>query len=511
MWPTLISLWRDRSDLAQRKSAPRRRPAYKLTLEWLEDRLAPATLTVNTTADNTTDISVLTLRDAITLVNNAGNPVSLGQSSMPAGWAAQINTTNPFGSNDAINFNIAPSGMQTITVTSALPPISHPAVIDGTSELGWSRNTLPVMGSGTGDNAVWTITLDGSSIGSIADGLEITAGNSTVQGLVIQNCSTDIHLTTHGNDVIAGNSLMAGGYAVFIDNVAGNTVGGTTPGTRNVIGGCGAEVYMGPGAMNNRVQGDYIGTDGTQMLPGSGIGVEILSDTSNNVVGGTGIATQTGNVIEGSEGINFGYGGNVTGTIIEGNYIGPNAAGTAIPPGVSSVQGRSAGGPGNGITEWGGTSNSIITGKVISGWSNSQVYIGAAETNNVVEGNYIGTDATGASALRPNTVDPGFPAVGVWASIVIGTALIGGGLGAGNIIAFNTGAGVFVDGGGADIEGNSIYANGGLGIDLGGDGVTTNDSRGHVGPNNWQNFPVLTSAVSSATDTQIQGPSTRGP
>src|SRR5205823_1033051 len=71
----------------------------------LESRLAPATLTVNTLADNTTDTTVLTLRDAITLVNNAGNPSSLGQGSMPSGWASQINTTNAFGTQDTILFD----------------------------------------------------------------------------------------------------------------------------------------------------------------------------------------------------------------------------------------------------------------------------------------------------------------------------------------------------------------------------------------------------------------------
>jgi hypothetical protein len=66
----------------------RARPAlrtHRPRLEYLEDRLAPATLTVNTLADNTTDTSVLTLRDAVLLVNNGGDPTALGQSSMPGG------------------------------------------------------------------------------------------------------------------------------------------------------------------------------------------------------------------------------------------------------------------------------------------------------------------------------------------------------------------------------------------------------------------------------------------
>ena len=72
--------------------------------------------------------------------------------------------------------------------------------------------------------------------------------------------------------------------------------------------------------------------------------------------------------------------------------------------------------------------------------------------------------------------------------------------GAGNTIAFSTGIGVDVDataGTGNEIRFNSIFSNTGLGIDLGGDGVTLNNSAGHTGPNNYQNFPVIT-AVTSA-------------
>ena len=55
----------DRKSRTIRHDRARRRPA----VEALEERMAPAVLTVNTLADNTTDTSVLTLRDAITLVN----------------------------------------------------------------------------------------------------------------------------------------------------------------------------------------------------------------------------------------------------------------------------------------------------------------------------------------------------------------------------------------------------------------------------------------------------------
>ena len=83
--------------------------------------------------------------------------------------------------------------------------------------------------------------------------------------------------------------------------------------------------------------------------------------------------------------------------------------------------------------------------------------------------------------------------------------------GAGNLIADNAGDGVIV-GINADypavdnaILGNSIYGNSGLGIDLGVNGVTLNDSSGHTGPNLYQDFPVLSSATDSSGATAIAG------
>src|SRR5262249_51259379 len=66
----------------------------------------------------------------------------------------------------------------------------------------------------------------------------------------------------------------------------------------------------------------------------------------------------------------------------------------------------------------------------------------------------------------------------------------------GNFIGYNRGNGVEVLGAtstGNRIRANGIFANRGLGIDLGGDGVTLNDPRDpDTGPNQLQNYPVLT-------------------
>src|SRR5689334_24442177 len=76
-------------------------------LEWLEDRLAPAILTVNSTADNTTDTSHLTLREAILASEGTYTPTGAQLS--------QINGT--LGShNDTIQFDPSIDG-KTITLT----------------------------------------------------------------------------------------------------------------------------------------------------------------------------------------------------------------------------------------------------------------------------------------------------------------------------------------------------------------------------------------------------------
>jgi hypothetical protein len=73
----------------------------------------------------------------------------------------------------------------------------------------------------------------------------------------------------------------------------------------------------------------------------------------------------------------------------------------------------------------------------------------------------------------------------------------------GNLIAFNQLAGVAATDNtsvGNTISQNAIFANKTLGIDLGGDGVTANTPGGpHTGPNDFQNYPVLTPYTTPGT------------
>ncbi len=70
----------------------------------------------------------------------------------------------------------------------------------------------------------------------------------------------------------------------------------------------------------------------------------------------------------------------------------------------------------------------------------------------------------------------------------------------------NTAGGLALISGKATIQGDSIFANSPLGIDLGGDGVTSNDAGdGDGGPNDLQNFPVLSRAIPQASAIAISG------
>ena len=153
-------------------------------------------------------------------------------------------------------------------------------------------------------------------------------------------------------------------------------------------------------------------------------------------------------------------------------------------------------------------------GNVISGNMARGLNVGAFGTGTVftVQGNLIGTDPTGTLPV-PN----GYYGVRATAN---GAAIGGTGAGEGNVIAYNLGGGAVDDAGetGISIRGNSIHDNGfgqlghGVGIDfstlIGGDGVTPNDAGdGDTGPNNYQNFPIVSSAAALATSsgTHVQG------
>lgn len=421
---------------------------------------------------------------------------------------------------DTIAFNIPGQAVQTIRPLTPLPPLTDDlgVTIDGYSQPGSSPNTLAI-----GDNAVLLIGLSGVSAGAGVFGLSVQSSNNSLRGLVINRFSTGISIQSGSGNRISGcfigtdpSGAIASpnriGLALISSDpgvvfIVGTLIGGNDPGSRNIISGnsstlandYSAGVFLGFGASNTTLAGNYIGTNaaGTLALPnggglvGDGVSVNVASDT---VIGGA--AVGAGNVISGnvSTGINTSFS---LRTVIQGNLIGTDAKGAAALPnrtGIIDEQDLS--------TVIGGASpgaRNVISGNVAG------LLIMAGTRLTSVSGNLIGTDITGAVPLGN-----GQSGIAIVLSSTSNT--IGGEGMLSNVIAYNGSAGVAIGRGSSDtssgnrVSDNSIHDNGGLGIDLGSDGVTANDpGDADVGPNNLQNFPVLTSAVSDGITTLIRG------
>ena len=188
-------------------------------------------------------------------------------------------------------------------------------------------------------------------------------------------------------------------------------------------------------------------------------------------------------------------GATASGIAVLGNFIGTDLTGTIAVGNadygvaVSDPSGVVIGGTGAGA-------RNIISGNKVAG-----IGLVAGATDELIEGNDIGTDITGTLPLGNAT--------GILIDGGSGNNTIGGTVaGAGNTIAYSTGIGVDVDataGTGNEIRLNSMFSNTDLGIDLGGDGVTYNNSVPHTGPNDYQNFPVITGVTSAGGMTTASG------
>ncbi len=200
-----------------------------------------------------------------------------------------------------------------------------------------------------------------------------------------------------GTNAAGTSAVPNANEAVWLDG-PNNLVGGSDPGKGNLISGNSySGVAMSGTATGNTVQGNYIGTDvtGNVALPNYN-GISLYGSSGGNTIGGT--APGAGNLISGnhrnSDADGIFIGAGST-NVVQGNYIGTNAAGTG-PLGNAS-DGIWVGGSNNTI---GGTAAGA--GNLISGNTNGAEGIGIGGNNNVVKGNRIGTDATGNAPL-PNS------------------------------------------------------------------------------------------------------------
>ena len=233
--------------------------------------------------------------------------------------------------------------------------------------------------------------VSGNGIDQDAAGINLEANdnNNTIAGNKIG--------TNAAGTAALGNSL----HGIFLGNgSSNNTIGGPTDNDRNVISGNGkfpvadlatqggVEVYIfGANTSSNVVQGNYIGTNAAGTAALDNSVIGVLINQSgSNAVRGNVIS---GNQLIGVE-IAGGTGGTAAGNQVQGNLIGTNAGGTAaIPNGQDGIFINDA-------------PNNTIGGNLISGNGSVGIQLfGPLTSGNVIQGNAIGLDAAGRPTL-PN-------------------------------------------------------------------------------------------------------------
>jgi len=434
-------------------------------------------IAVNTTADDNTVNGNCTLREALIAADDNVTKDACGLGGTVDTISFNINASTDPGCN-------AGTGVCTIQLATELP------VLDGSGSITIDGYTQPGAAPASGSTpAEIRIEIDGSAIVSGNPfGLEIQSPGNLIKGVAIGNFFSGIVLagsSASGNSIEGchigtdasgtadwGNASL--GISLFGAGT-GNQIGGSLSAQRNVISGNDSHgIDLVNTVTGTTISGNYIGTtaDGLSALPNQN-GINIRQFSYANTIGGSSPGER--NVISGNavDGISLNGGtGNPHDNLIEGNYIGVDRTGaTALPNGQNGVQ----------IVN-GGFANIVGPGNIISGNGQHGVNIWTTGTiENMVRGNYIGTDSTGTAAI-PNTLNGVFLNSGATANE------IGGDLpGEGNLISGNDFYGVRISGTGTN---SNIVSGNIIGLDINGTAALLNFREGIAVANSADNTKI---------------------
>lgn len=351
------------------------------------------------------------------------------------------------------------------------------------------RNVISGNGGGVVLNSQLPNTVRGNYIG--------VSGTGTA---ALPNGAAGINIGSVGVPTLGGATI--GGATATPGQAAGNVISGNGLRGIQVQTAGGASVI---GAVT--IQGNVVGLDatGTAAIPNGGANVYLFdTDLPSTGVPRLGPVTVGGSVAGAGNVLSAGGHGIfnlAAGSIIRGNRIGTDTTGTIARPNTFGIEitgtnffvgSATIGGTGAG------------EGNVIAGNASDAVRVFLSSAT--IQGNRIGTNPGGGALGNGGYgvfVDSGETTIG-------GTAA-----GAGNVIANNGDTGVQVrigfaaahNASNAAILGNSIASNGLLGINNSApDVVTPNDAGdGDTGPNDLQNFPVITAASIAAGNVTVSG------
>jgi len=367
-----------------------------------------------------------------------------------AGWGAEYTSTcvvtSPADSGQGTLRGCLGNAARGTLITfapAAFPP-SRPATIKPLSQLpSIVRGEIAIDASSAG------VILDGSGLAGSADGFTLASDGNALRGLQILGFPGSGVLVTGGNNwiggdrksgqgpvgqgnVISGNGLcgvlIKGGAATgnvvvgnFIgtdvtgikplgnrehgvsmqDGASSNRIGGLDPRDRNIVGANGSNgILVIYGANGNLVLGNHVGTDitGTLDLGNGSNGIAMLWGGFSNLI--------RGNLASGNRkwGINMSYPG-ADYNVVVGNLVGTDVSGSRGIPNVS--MGVAVGYASfNRIGGRRPEERNLISGNGDAGVEVFDVF-GAGAHGNLILGNYVGTDVTGALPLPNGRVGVG--------------------------------------------------------------------------------------------------------
>jgi hypothetical protein len=340
-----------------------------------------------TATGNIIEGNVIGMGSAVNLVANSG-------------FEGGVRSWNLFGDTDSFVSNFHPHTGQSAFAFASVNGFTFLSQYLRTTPGGTYHLTYWVVDDGRDDNS-FEVSWDGTSL--FNDQIVTTTYTqytfdvqATGASSVLQFAGIDPPGIFYLDDVsVTENSNMAGGIRVH-SGASSNQIGGSENGARNVIDGNGSYgVSIDSGAFGNTISGNFIGTDqsGTIEDGNGGPGVLVASGAHDNhvqqnVISGNG----NGITITDSE---------TTGNIAQGNMVGLDASGTALLPNVGTGIAVLFGASGNLIgADGSGAAADAAARNIISGNGAGGIQISGPGTNdNVVAGNFLGTDITGMVGL----------------------------------------------------------------------------------------------------------------
>jgi hypothetical protein len=306
----------------------------------------------------------------------------------------------------------------------------------------WADNQM--VGNQTG------VYLDQSTYNWIGPG-NIISGNS-INAVYVSNGSGN---TITGNVIGANHNQSAAlpnGTGISIVGGGNNDIGVPLSGQGNVISGnSGDGIYL--SAFNNRIQNNYIGLNSSGTKISNHNGIDLENAYSNLIGGNRGTGAFEKNIISGnvSYGVELDSSG---GNTLSGNFIGISPDGNSP---LGNEYGVYIGDDTQNLVGGANTDINHMYGNVVSGQTISvgiEIFGGSYDLlSSTFTGNYIGTNASGNSAI-PNYV-------GILTDNTHGTIIGGNQSSLANVISGNTNNQIYATNGtkGLTIIGNYIGVN----------------------------------------------------